>query len=175
MFRFLKEYRVYLKNDTTINFPIKCIVCGELCIKEKKEIDGYYENYSLWFFERWKRYFSANPKICVPIHRKCDEILNRKTTFRNTILIVVFIASLGINFLITNEIDRWSLVISLIPSIIAHYTLNLCYYPEPIRFTKDDLRTRFVFGNENYTMEFKKLNKDNLFDAGKLLHPKRKN
>ena len=168
MFGFLKEYTVYLRNDTNINFPEQCIICGQRCINEKFEIVGYYEKSKTISFLNFKKYFPKKLKFLVPLHKKCNEGLKNKDALRNSILIGLFFVILSAIFLIKNRFDRWTWVKAGVTIPIMHYLLNIFWFPIPIDISKSDLRTKFKFGSKKYADEFEKLNKANLFDLGQL-------
>ena len=168
MFGFLKEYTVYLRNDTNINFPKQCIICGQRCINEKFEVVGYYEKTTTISFLNYKKYFPKKLKLLVPLHKYCNESLKNKDAVRNSILIGIFFVILSAIFIIEKQFDRWILVKAGIAIPIMHYLLNIFWSPIPIDISRNELRTKFKFGSKKYADEFEKLNKANLFDIGQL-------
>ena len=172
MFGFLKEYTVYLKNDSNIFFPDKCIVCGESCANEKIEVEGYYEKSTTWSLFPLIKYFPQKFKILVPLHNNCNEIVKKKESIRSAILIGIFLLLLSLLAFIENQIDEWTLVRAVIAVIIMHYFLNMFWFPTPFDFSKSELRTKFKFGSKIYADEFKKINKSILFDIGQLFQSK---
>lgn len=166
MFDFFKEFRVYICADASIKFPDKCVFCGENCKKENVEITGNH-NYEIWFFNRLKTYFTPEPKIFVPIHKKCNKILNSKEAIRNKICISIVLLSMGITYLVVKKFDLfWFAIAALIPVLIVDYSLNMYWYPKPFKFFRNQHRFEFVFGNEDYAKEFKVLNKSSLYKEG---------
>ena len=163
--------RVNIIIDSTIKFPDKCVICGEECLNEKIEITGV-NDYDGWFLERWRGYLSSKPKIYVPCHNSCDENIKPKEALRLKINIGIALFSGGIYYLLRNSIDFWFWISALVSVAMANLFFNKFWYAEPFSFLKNQYKYEFNFGNKQIAAEFKELNKDNLFDIGKLIGQK---
>ena len=168
MLEFLREFRVYLTDNSKTVFPDRCVVCGESCDCEEHYFTGRYE-YEFWFFNRWKAYLSQKPKIFVPIHLACKNILATKDAKRRNICVAIILSFMGISYTLMRTIDIRFWLAAFIPALIADYLFNIYWYPRPFAFIKNRNNFEFIFGNENYAIEFKNLNKDRLYVGGVLL------
>jgi len=159
--------RVNIIKESIITFPEKCVVCGEECLNEKIEITGV-NAYDGWLLERWRGYLSAKPKMNVPCHNSCNENIKPKEALRSKIITGIALFSGGIYYLLRNSIDFWFWISALVSVATANLFFNKFWYAEPFFFLKNQYKYEFVFGNKQVAEEFKELNKDNLFDIGKL-------
>lgn len=164
--------RVKIKDNSNIKFHNKCVICGEKCLDEKFEITGINDNGYL-FFRYLLNYFSPAPKINVPIHKTCYDKVNSNDSILQKAGAVSFFSAFGISYWLRNEFDYWNWIISLIVTILIYNLLSWFIRDTPFCFSKNEYRYEFVFGNKQIAEEFKELNKDNLFDIGTLINPKK--
>jgi hypothetical protein len=154
-------FKVLIKKEANINFPLICIVCGKSCEDQLITISGTIDEY----FGHWKRIFRGNPKLSFPVHNDCAIINRRNSRKRGILHTIILIFSAGTIYYINRAIDFWFWVFPfLLLYIIVRFILDRLWYKEPVLFSVDGDRYEFTFKNNEYAEAFESLNDKNLYE-----------
>ena len=158
-------FNVLIKKDANIKFPKLCVVCGKACEVQKAQISGTNEQ-AISFLHN---YFIKKPKFSIPIHSACDNFWQKIARRRGIIHLSVLFISAGIVYGINKSIDDWLFFLPFISVFIFdRFVLNYFWYVEPVMFSADKKRYRFIFKDKVYAGIFEKINSEYVHKEGVL-------
>jgi len=156
-------FSVLIKRDANIEFPKLCVVCGKACEAQQTQISGTNEQ-AISFLHS---YFIKKPKLSIPIHSTCENFWQKIDKRRGIIHLLVLILSAGTVYGINKSIDDWLFILPLISVFIFdRFVLNHFWYVEPVMFSADKKRYRFIFKDKAYAGIFEKINSEYLHKEG---------
>ena len=148
-------FSVLIKRDANIKFPKLCVVCGKACEAQQTQISGTNEQ-AISFLHG---YLIKKPKLSIPIHYACENFWQKIDKRRGFIHSMVLLLSAGTIYSINKSIDNWLIFLPLISVIIFDkFVLNHFWYTEPLFFSADKKRYRFIFKDKTYAELFEKAN-----------------